>query len=94
MGTCQPNGVYVNCPVTFDCNKPQRSSITLFRFQSFVFGYLCNLKSLKKIVMIKIFLFHYVRNSKSLMKKSSNLLQSKLPNLTECKIQKASFENL
>ena len=50
-------------------------------------------KSLR-LVVIKVFLFHHISNVKSLMKKSSSLLQSKVSNLTECKVQKASFQNL
>ena len=44
--------------------------------------------------MIKVSLFLYIRNLKNLMKKSSSSLQSTVLNLTECKIQKVSFENL
>ena len=35
MGTCQSNGVYVKSPMTFDCNKPQRFSVKLYKI-SFV----------------------------------------------------------
>ena len=60
MGTCQSNGVYVKSPKTFACNKPQRLSVTLFKFsdvekfknidrkasrsQSYAFDYTQNLK--------------------------------------------------
>ena len=87
MGTCQSNGVHVKWPITSEnlCHTYQ----ILFVVKSEK----SDRKSLRT-VMIKVSLFHYVRNSKSLMKKSLSLLQSKVSNLTKCKVQKASFENL
>ena len=32
MSKCQSNEVYVKSPMTFDCNKPQRFSVSLFKF--------------------------------------------------------------
>ena len=35
VGTFQSNEVYVKAPMTFDCNKPQRFPVTLFKFHLF-----------------------------------------------------------
>ena len=62
MGTCQSNEVYVKRPMTFDCNKPQRFSVALFKFHLWR-----NLKSLIEIFEVSCsqsFVFDHIRNLK------------------------------